>query len=504
MRAVNLNSKVRRCALCAPPATRSYRAAVLLLAACALAPFAAGAASGQVTVIHNFGATSPDGEFPVSSLVPASDGNLYGVTNGGGVIGAGAVIRLARDGTVSLVYSFGTAYYPLDDDGRAPYGDLLAHADGFLYGTTAGGGVHNRGSVFRVSQLGAYQKLYDFGSIEADGLGPNAGLVEGADGGLYGTTVRGGSFPEAHTGGAIYRISTSGEYSLLYSFGASTQDGSWPYAGLTRGNDGNLYGATYFSPFRIGMEGGGGTIFRYSSEGSATRIYEFNTTGNCPDDGAAPATTMILGSDGSFYGTTDAGGVYSRGSIFRVTPSGDLAVLYSFGSIEGDGREPRGRLLQLDDGTLLGTTRFGGEHETETNYGGTVFMLEPDGTYTRLYSFGATPTDGQWVQAGLTRGVDGHFYGTTARGGTTSDPDLAGVGTLFRLMIDPEGTAPSFKSAPRTCPVEVGPGPDTGSADAGGFSSLPLLVLGLAGLWTRRRPSRSGSSVAAAGVDDVE
>lgn len=474
-------------------ATSAAEAAALVLLGVLGAQPSAIAASAQATVIHDFGVAMNAGEFPVSTLIPATDGNLYGVTSAGGAIGAGAIFRLSPDGSVTTVYSFGTANYPLDDDGRWPNGDLLAHADGSLYGTTRLGGAFNHGTVYQLPLVGIYKRLYDFGGSASDGANPQAGLAQGTDGLLYGTTVRGlGNSRD----GTIFRISTSGSYSQVYAFGASGMDGAWPYGGLTAGHDGTFYGTTFFGAPRVGEEGGAGTVFRYSPGASAARIYEFNTTGTCTSDGAGPDSPMILGADGNLYGTTRDGGAHGMGSVFKATPAGAVSLLYSFGSIDKDGREPVGKLLELADGTFIGATRFGGVHESEDSYGGTVFMLEPDGTYTRLHSFGSTATDGQLLNAGPTRGSDGFFYGTTTAGGSTANrPNYTGSGTVYRLAIDPSGSATTFQSAPSVCPTG-NPNPPGGGGTAGGSGgalSLPwMLVLGLAGLRGPRRLVRSG------------
>lgn len=484
----------RRRAFRALPGTRwiTHWQAALLCGASALASPAGWAASAQVTVVHDFGVEMYDGEFPTATLTLAADGNLYGVTQGGGFIGIGTVFRVEPGGTVSVVYSFGTAGYPLDDDGKWPNGELLSLGDGFLYGTTRIGGVFNKGTIFRVSPLGAYQRLHDFGSFEGDGADPHAGLIQGPGGYLYGTTLSGGPYQSNSKAGTVYRFSPPGEYAQVYALGASTLDGDWPIAGLALGADGNLYGSTFFGPRRIGMEGGAGTLFRYTPGGGASRIYLFNADGTCGQDGASPEQAMIAGGDGYLYGTTRGGGRYGKGTVFRATPTGQVQVLYSFGSIENDGREPAGKLLQLADGTLLGTTRFGGQYEADDNNGGTVFMLEPDGRYTLLHSFGATPKDGQWVEAGLTKGPDGIFYGTTTNGGATANrPEFAGAGTVYQLVIDPAGTSPTFQSVPTTCANEDDPQRPGDRSGGGSLAPSWILSLALVGLCATRRRVRA-------------
>jgi uncharacterized repeat protein (TIGR03803 family) len=191
-----------------------------------------------------------------------------------------------------------------------------------------------------------------------------------------------------------------------------------------QGSDGNLYGTTYSG----GTNGnyGYGTVFRISPSGSYTSLYSF---GSYPSDGTGPYAGLVQGSDGNLYGTTSGGGTHGEGTVFRISPSGSYASLYSFGSYPYDGYGPNG-LVQGSDGNLYGTTGVGG---TTTNYCprgcGTVFRINPSGTYTTLYWFGSSSINGLNPLAVLVQGSDGNFFGTTHGGGTT------GFGTVFKLTV---------------------------------------------------------------------
>jgi uncharacterized repeat protein (TIGR03803 family) len=115
--------------------------------------------------------------------------------------------------------------------------------------------------------------------------------------------------------------------------------------------------------------------------------------------------------------------------VFRISPSGSYTSLYSFGNSPTDGGNPEAGLVQGSDGNFYGTTTGGG-----TNYIGTVFRISPSGTETTLYSFVGSPTDGFDPSAGLVQGSDGNFYGTTYRGGTHNIIN-GGDGTVFKLTI---------------------------------------------------------------------
>ena len=213
----------------------------------------------------------------------------------------------------------------------------------------------------------------------------------------------------------------------LYSFAGSPTDGQYPYAALVQGIDGNFYGTTAGGG-NGPCPGGCGTVFRISASGTYTTLYSFV---GYPTDGYNPSAGLVQGSDSNFYGTTVEGGggnciVNGCGTIFRISPSGNESNLYSFeSSSTHDGFYPSGGLVQGSDGNFYGTTAGGG-----TYFAGTVFRISPSGTYTSLYSFGSTPTDGIGPSAALVQGSDGNFYGTTSSGGTNSEEGARCFGSL--------------------------------------------------------------------------
>jgi uncharacterized repeat protein (TIGR03803 family) len=340
---------------------------------------------------------------------------------------AGRAFR-ANAQTVTILYSF--AGSPFDTDGIDPAAGLVQGADGNFYGTTVGGGTATNcggvgtgcGTVFRISPSGTETTLYSFGSVPNDGNVPQAGLVQGSDGNLYGTTSAGGT----NDAGTVFRISASGTETTLYSFVGYPYDGYEPLAGLVQGSDGNLYGTT-----SAGGTSDQGTVFRISPSGSYAILYSFV---GYPYDGAQPYAGLVQDGDGNFYGTTAFGGTNDGyGTVFRISPSGTETTLYSFGSSPNDGNAPQAGLVQGSDGNFYGTTSAGG-----TNDAGTVFRISPSGTETTLYSFGSSPNDGNAPQAGLVQGSDGNLYGTTSAGGTSDQ------GTVFR--ISPSGTQTTLYS----------------------------------------------------------
>lgn len=240
-----------------------------------------------------------------------------------------------------------------------------------------------------------------------NGANPVSGLVEDADGTLYGTTYVGGPSDL----GTIYRVTIDGALTNLVSFNGT--NGSNPYAGLVKGTNGSYYGATEMG----GANGGYGTVFKIGAVGF-TSLFSFNNT-----NGAFPEGSLVLGADGNFYGTTAAGGTNGGfGTVFKITHAGVLSVLFSFNS--NNGAAPYGALVQGGDGSFYGTTTTGG-----TNGGmGTVFRITSAGTMTHLISFNGT--NGANPYAALVTASDGNFYSTTSAGGSS------GLGTVFRISTN--------------------------------------------------------------------
>jgi uncharacterized repeat protein (TIGR03803 family) len=236
-----------------------------------------------------------------------------------------------------------------------PFGALLQGSDGYFYGTTSSGGTYERGTVFKLSTNGSLATLYSFfgsftnaGDEAPDGASPFFALVQGSDGYLYGTTYGGGTNGVEFGGyGTVFKISTNGALTNLYSFSGGN-DGATPN-GLVQGSDGNFYGTTYSATV---LNGGNGTVFKIGTNGVLTNLHTF-TGGN---DGRYPCG-LVQGSDGNFYGTTLGGTNSSNGNVFKISPDGALTGLYSFTG-GNDGRDAGG-LVQGSDGSFYGTTGGG-------------------------------------------------------------------------------------------------------------------------------------------------
>jgi uncharacterized repeat protein (TIGR03803 family) len=248
-------------------------------------------------------------------------------------------------------------------------------------------------------------------------------LVQATDGDFYGTTYAGGiGF------GTVFKITSGGSFTSLYSFCSQSfcSDGASPHASLIQATDGNLYGTT------SGGEFGYGTIFKVTLSGTLTTLYNFCSEVNCLD-GAIPLAGLVQAADGAFYGTTAFYGADGRGSIFKITPGGSFASLYSFCSQSNcsDGANPEAALIQATDGNFYGTTVFGGtEQGSDCLQCDTIFKFTPAATLTSLYSFCVEGVCSANPYAALVQDTNGSFYGTAQYGGANFD------GTVFSLSVN--------------------------------------------------------------------
>jgi uncharacterized repeat protein (TIGR03803 family) len=290
--------------------------------------------SGSETLLYSFATT------PYSGLEEGSDGNIYGTTATGGTAGRGTVFKVTPSGTESVLFSFPAG-------SSDPYCGLIEGSDGNFYGTTGAGGASDAGTVFKITPSGTETVLHTFPKAGSDGQTPYAGLIQGSDGNLYGTTYFGGS----HGFGTVFKVTPSGTETVLYSF-AGGSDAANPYAGVTQGSDGNFYGTTY-----NGGSHGLGTVFKITPSGTETVLYSF---AGGSSDGANPEAGVTQGSDGNFYGATYLGGAGNFGTVFELAPSGTETVLHSFAGGSSDGANPEANLVQGSDGNLYGSTHAGG------------------------------------------------------------------------------------------------------------------------------------------------
>jgi uncharacterized repeat protein (TIGR03803 family) len=291
------------------------------------------------SLLYSLAGGSGDGSDPYHTLIQGNDGNIYGTTASGGSSGRGTVFKITPSGTETVLYSFPAG-------SSEPYTGLIQGSDGNFYGTTGANGASDDGTVFKITVGGNQTVLHAFPKTGTDGQIPYAGLIQGSDGNLYGTTYFGG----ANGLGTVFKVTLSGTETVLYSF-AGGSDGDHPYGGVVQGTDGNFYGTTY-----QGGASGNGTVFKITPSGTETVLYAF--AGG--SDGAVPEAGLTLGSDGNFYGDTLQGGADGLGTVFELTPSGSETILHSFAGGGSDGANPTANLVPGTDGNLYGTTSAGG------------------------------------------------------------------------------------------------------------------------------------------------
>ena len=390
--------------------------------------------AGIYTVIKTL-INATDGGTCYGSLANSPDGNFYGITSTGGTFSNGTIFKVTPAGIYTVLRHMKSA-----TDGVSNANSLVSSSDGFLYGVCYFGGTFGQGTIFKINRTTSAFTVLRNMSFLADGSNPRASLIVGSDGNLYGTNSAGG----ASGGGTIFKISTTGTFTVLRSLVVAT-DGGKPAGALFRGTDGSYYG--------MNNDGGSnlyGTIFKISSTGTYTVLTRLNggITANQPQESVAQ------GADFGYYGTTLTGGINDQGTIFKIC-GGVYTLLRSFKSTT-DGSLPKGSLLQASDGNFYGVTSTGG-----TSNAGTIFRITPSGTFTVLRNLVGS-SDGSAPQGSLIQGTDNFLYGLTSAGGTV------GGGTVFKIS-----TAGVFKVIRQLVVTTDGANPEGNLIKgAGGADSL--------------------------------
>lgn len=312
--------------------------------------------AGNEIVLYSF-TEGPDGAIPLPGLTRDAKGSLYGVTTDGGSGNCGTVFKLDTSGTLHVLYNF--ADYPI------PQGGLVLDASGNLYGTTQWGGAEGVGTLYEIGKSGQTSILHSFGR-KPDGAWPNGHLILDKSGNLYGTTALGGAgvcyYGEGC--GTIFKLRLihggTNKPRIIYRF-LDRPDGAFPYAGAISDSRGNFYGTTAAGGRRgCNIYGPGcGTVFKVNLSGREDILYRFRESKN----EGTPQSGLVKDRAGNLYGISEE-------MIFRIDPSGKETVLHRFGG--SDGSQPTGSLVFDHAGNLYGTTEYGGL------YGyGVVFRLTP-------------------------------------------------------------------------------------------------------------------------------
>ena len=389
--------------------------------------FKINAATGAFSTITYFAtnASANKGSSPYGGLISDGQGYLWGTTRSGGEKLLGTIFKTHEvTGKTTTVIEFGVNGVR----GSRPVSELESDGEGFLWGTTEGGGTATYGTVFKVNvSTGELTTVVDFANTgPVIGATPRAGLYYDGAGTFWGTTYFGGN----DSGGTIFKVNrASGALTTVYHFSVNRTavNGENPYSGLVSDGTGFLWGTTSQNGTTSN-----GTVYKVRmSTGAVTKVVQFMTAAV---NGAYPFGGLASDGAGFFAGTTQRGGAANFGTVFKVEAStGTMTKLAEFTS-NGDsnrGAHPWGELVSDGAGSFLGTTNTGG-----TGGLGTIFKVNATtGALTTLLDFtGTGPQSGSGANPGfgaLLRHSDGNYYGTTIGGGP------GGAGTVFRLRYGP-------------------------------------------------------------------
>lgn len=357
--------------------------------------------SGKYSTVYSF-TNGADGSEPVTSLIEGPNGDLYGIAGLGGAGNAGVVFELSLSGKLTTLYTFcyPTSCPEGEVHVLAP---LIIGSDGNFYGNTGQGGdiadcsvipdSIGCGFIFKLTPSGDLTVLHQL--LPSEGDDEASALLEASDGNFYGVTPAGGILtvdPEGDGLGTVFKMTPSGDFTVLHQF-SDNGDSAEPHAALVEANDSNLYGTTH-------GDSGFGTIFRITPDGTLTTTFNFLFE-NYKTTGLNPVVGLFPGSDGALYGTTEGGGNPKYcpgnddcGTVYRMTTGGDQTILYQFCSQVGcaDGYGTSGTLVQGSDGSLYGNT----------SYGGNLSDCQKQGCGT-IYKLSSNPSIGAPVQLGLSQ-----------------------------------------------------------------------------------------------------
>jgi uncharacterized repeat protein (TIGR03803 family) len=372
------------------------------------------------TLLHSFSNTG-DGAYPAGGMILGSDGNFYGTTcgtafgaGGPGATSYGTVFKMAPDGTLTTVYTFGGGI-----DGNCPDWELTEGPDGNFYGVTKGGNATTPyGTIFKMTPAGALTTLYTFcgttncvldASPKSPGfIGQQPALTLGNDGNFYGTSMGGNS-----SGcGVVFKMTPSGTLTLVYQFTCGA-DGGYPEPGLLLGADGNFYGTAKTSTASTAVILVG-EVFKLTPSGTLTVLYEFCSSAGCSSDYGTPVGAPVLGPDNNLYGVANF--VSGMGMFYEVvTTSGAVNAVASAPGF-----------------TFEWTMRLAGEDGNIYGGGGNyVFQYTPGGG---VYFWNGGENSNQYgALIGLVQDGTGNFYGQSSEGGSSL------VGSIFTATLAAAG-----------------------------------------------------------------
>jgi uncharacterized repeat protein (TIGR03803 family) len=405
-------------------------------------------AQGQTfTTLYSFTGGS-DGGNPWAGVIQDPSGNLYGTTEQGGDTGncrapngCGVVFELIPDGD-GWEETVQNTFIGHPSDGSFPEAPVTRDSAGNSYGTTEFGGASANGAIFKIDTTGNETLLYSF-TGESDGCSPAQGVIVGAAGSVYGTTSQCG----ANNYGTIFSVNSAGAFTLLYTFAGS--DGDSPlYGHLTMDSSGNLYGVT-----RDGGSDNDGVLYELSTKGTLTVLHSF---AGGASDGCYPDGSVLQDASGNLYGTTAGCGGNGGGTIWEANAKGNETILHSFS--QSDGCNPLGGVVRDSSDNLYGVANQCGAD----NFG-TVWEFTAKGKLIVLHNFSGP--DGVNPVGELLRTAQGQLFGTAYGGGTD------GFGTVWSYGL-PAGLCnpATFWCGPYPIPDngDCRSGPGSGSCTGGG------------------------------------
>jgi len=371
--------------------------------------FAMNADGTDFSIVHNFQFT--DGQRPFGNVLEAANGVLYGMTFDGGAFNTGVIFKVNKDGSdFSTLHSF-----PGTENGFHPLGGLIQAADGDLYGMTKEGGSVGYGNLFKIKSDGAgYTKLLEFDGT-TKGSYPRGDLIQGADHYLYGLTSNGGSSNK----GILFKVKTDGtNFIKLVDFDGLNK-GSNPGANLIIGTNGKLFGLT-----QSGGTNDKGTIFSVNNDGTGfVKLFDFDGT-NTGSNSVGSLVQSI--SDNYLYGMTNQGGASDLGTVFKIKTDGTgFTKLLDFNGVNG-ANPVFGPLLETQPGVFLGMTSLGGASNT-----GVVFSITSNGAYSLIKDFPQLEGTPEVIATESTIGEN--YFGVASSGG------IFGNGAIFKTAIDGSG-----------------------------------------------------------------
>jgi len=421
---------------------RSALISLTTLIVLALFTVVSGTAQAQTyTVLYQFKGV-PDGYAPAAGLFRDAKGNLYGTTslggdhnckNQGNGKGCGTVFKIDTAGKETVLYSFD------GEHGQDPVAGLVQDAEGSIYGTTKMGGPSGLGTAFKLTSTGKETVLHNF-SGGASGSYPEARFLRDSSGNLYSTTFSGGNSTQS---GVLFKVDKAGHESVPYTYtcyscyGESGGGFGMPGGSVIRDSAGNFYGGAFGGPPSGQCQNAGcGAVYKISKAGVGTILYAF--TGGTDGMWFGPGD-VAMDAAGNIYGTTAYGGntgcsfeQFGCGIVFKVDPKGNETILHRFTG-GSDGGFPNNGVVLDSKGNVYGTTRVGGRVNAPACYNnisgnGCGVVFKVDQNGTETTLYAFKGLkDGGGPNPDLIRDAAGNFYGTTAYGGKNNN------GVVFKI-----------------------------------------------------------------------